>query len=939
MTDDTQQHTAPSAGHAATLFDTGLEPEVSGEAGPAVGDRFGHYHVLKRLGAGAMGTVVEAYDETLDRRVAIKLLHERQSGRQEKRLLREAQALARLSHPNVVQVYEVGEAAGHLFIAMELVEGETLDQWQTQPRPWREIASVYLQAGRGLAAAHAEALIHRDFKPSNCIIDGYGRVKVLDFGLARESGDSSEIDATLSASNHSGILELLAEDGTQSNRALSQALTRTGALLGTPAYMAPEQLRGSGADAHSDQFNFCVALYEALYRVRPFANDSIGELISEVLGGKLRPPPSRSGVPGSLWPIVRRGLSTRPQDRWPSMEALLERLERVSGRRMHRRVLGVASVMLAAAGGMLWGQADVAEPCSGARERLEGVWNEARARSVGDAIIATGVSYAGTTRERVTSRAGEYAERWIEQHTAACEATRVHQAQSVEVLDLRMRCLEERRVALGRTLEQLEVADETMVENAVSMFAALPALDHCEDVAALQDDLPPPVDETIAAEVDALRDQLAKVRVLQVASHDDEAQSVIDPVLVRAEALGHGPLTVEARFEHGRTLMGRGLYPEAEAAFIAAYDLALELDYAPMAAHAARQLTRVVGYEQARHEVGRTWGLTAEAMARRFEPEGSMHALSMRNTAIVNISSGRAGEAIERFEHIVRIQEAQPEPGLDLAVALGDMGNVRMHQERYDEALALYRRANELKLSLLGEGHPELAIDFISIGRVHEKTGELDDARTAYERALELYTEARGPGHPDLAIVLNNLAVLHDLEGHPDQALELYERVLTIRMEALGPEHPFVAQTLANIGLAYQSKGEYERALGYFERAVARLRASEGGDVEQALFHLAETEFQLDRLDDARAHCEEHLALVRARADEKPHSIAFVQFQLARVQWAQGEHDDARVQVEQAKELAANAGPLGQPILRSIEEWIADRPKTEPRLRNRIDGP
>jgi serine/threonine protein kinase len=220
---------------------------------PLAPERIGRFILLDTLGEGGMGTVLEAYDETLDRKVAVKLLHPAIAESNAKRLVREAQALAKLSHPNVVGVYEVGNVEGRTFIAMELVRGETLKQWQGQdPRPgWRECVEVYVQAGQGLAAAHAVGLVHRDFKPGNCVIDNHGRVRVLDFGLVREL-DAASVDEPAGAST---LLR-------PTDAALETSLTRTGTVLGTVAYMPLEQLSGALADVQSDQFSFCVSLYE-----------------------------------------------------------------------------------------------------------------------------------------------------------------------------------------------------------------------------------------------------------------------------------------------------------------------------------------------------------------------------------------------------------------------------------------------------------------------------------------------------------------------------------------------------------------------------------------------------------------------------------------------------------------------------------------------------
>ena len=317
--------------------------------------------MVRRLGRGGMGTVLEAYDPQLERTVAIKVLHEAAGGGHEQRLLREAQALARVSHPNVVQVFDVDEIDGRLCMAMELVRGQSLQRWQAKPRTWLEVLEVYGQAGRGLAAAHAEGLVHRDFKPSNCILDEQGVVKVLDFGLARGLGGDSEDGSGESEGLLPGSRSLLGlteslsrfaktrggaikgsgsvhgSASSTSMRAsrtqlmLEQDLTRTGTMLGTVAYMAPEQLLGKAAVPSSDQFSFCVSLYEALYGQRPFKGSTVLSTLyaiqsEQVSGEQTRPglPP----VPRWLLELLRRGLSVASHQRFGSMEALLAVIDR-----------------------------------------------------------------------------------------------------------------------------------------------------------------------------------------------------------------------------------------------------------------------------------------------------------------------------------------------------------------------------------------------------------------------------------------------------------------------------------------------------------------------------------------------------------------------------------------------------------------------------------
>ncbi|MCY1068352.1 serine/threonine protein kinase [Nannocystis sp. RBIL2] len=312
-----------------------------GEAAPA---KIGRFTVLRQIGAGGMSVVYAAYDERLDRRIAVKLLRSGESSDNQARLLREAQAMARLSHPNVVAVHEVGAWEQQVYVAMEFVRGPNLREWlQAVPRDIREIREVFVAAGRGLAAAHHAGLVHRDFKPANVLVGDDGRVRVGDFGLVRHAGDEPQ-DGPAPA-------PVLAASLVQAGAPveLSTTLTQTGAILGTPAYMSPEQHLGRPVDARSDQFSFCVALYEALYGAPPFAGRDLFELVRRVLAGAVSPVPEDSKVPAWLRRAILRGLAVDPAARWPSIDDLLDELERDPERAWRIR-RGAALVGLAVVG-------------------------------------------------------------------------------------------------------------------------------------------------------------------------------------------------------------------------------------------------------------------------------------------------------------------------------------------------------------------------------------------------------------------------------------------------------------------------------------------------------------------------------------------------------------------------------------------------------------
>lgn len=350
---------------------------------------FGRYTIVSRLGMGGMGVVYLAHDPELDRRVALKLVRpEADSSMHKARLQREAQAMARLSHPNIVTVYELGEFAGQLYIAMEYVEGQTLGQWLrgAKQRSQGEILARFVEAGTGLAFAHAKGIVHRDFKPDNVLLNAHQHAEVTDFGLARTASQEQSVAVVAQDGEETTGAEskLASGQAFASAQALSSgqlARTRTGAFVGTPAYMAPEQLRGEVADARSDQFAFCVALWEALTGSLPFAAKEIPARLAQIEAGVASAP---AGLSRALRAVLARGLSAEPTERFPSMEALLSALQQgAQPQRSWRWVAAALVVLCGVAGGLLWRSWQQA-PSSRALSRGEGVVRNApNGRSLG----------------------------------------------------------------------------------------------------------------------------------------------------------------------------------------------------------------------------------------------------------------------------------------------------------------------------------------------------------------------------------------------------------------------------------------------------------------------------------------------------------------------------------------------------------------------------
>nr|MCH9681875.1 serine/threonine protein kinase [Deltaproteobacteria bacterium] len=460
------------------ILDRDAAPTSRGEAsdddglGLRSGDRVGRYRLVQRLGAGGMGVVWVAHDPRLERTVAIKLLHERRrrsSSMARERLRREALALARLSHPNVVAIYDVGIHEDRVFLAMEHIEGRTLDQWALRGPSVTEALDVFVQAAAGLAAVHSAGFVHRDFKPANVMIDHEGRVLVMDFGLARIHDPDSVSDhepssPALPASASATLPDIPASISwsTGASAGFSTALTGDGVIMGTPAYMAPEQHLGEGADARADQFSFCVALFEMVIGRRPYQGKTAKQLASQKIQHRLDFGGGLHRLPGGLRRLLRKGIDPEPARRFPNMLAVRRQLLshlHPSVRRRPAALLAVGALGLGAAGWASLGGTGP-EVCDGGATAMTETWNdEARAR-LHRSFSATALSYAADAARRTTDRLDTYAEDWVHAFHDAC-AVVSQDEDATAVLDLRMDCLDDAHASMGATLELLVEADAT----------------------------------------------------------------------------------------------------------------------------------------------------------------------------------------------------------------------------------------------------------------------------------------------------------------------------------------------------------------------------------------------------------------------------------------------------------------------------------------------
>ncbi|HVG63783.1 MAG TPA: serine/threonine-protein kinase [Hyalangium sp.] len=860
--------------------------------------------MLGQLGEGGMGVVLSVYDARLDRRVALKLLRPRaESGSahdEQGRFLREAQAMARLNHPHVVAVYDAGKLeAGSLFIAMEHVEGQTLRRWQQQQRSWREVLEKYLASGRGLAAAHAAGLIHRDFKPDNVLVGQDGRVRVTDFGLAR--ADSAMTTEPASAPPSDSL----------PSQALETALTLPGTWLGTPRYMAPEVLKGRRADARSDLYSFCASLYEALYGQLPFTGNSVSELLKAQYAGKTALP-ARSSVPEWVGHTVLQGLRADPALRPASMAALLEALQddpEVKRRLWLTRSAG-ALVTVALAGLAVWGWGRQHDQGCGRMElRLAGIWDAAVREKVEQALLDTGLSYARGTAERVTAALGGYASAWVKQRTEVCEGARqAGGAKARGLVLLRESCLEQRRSQLQALTELLSRApDRQLVGKAVQAVRTLPSLEYCADAKALTAVVPPPEDPAVRAQVEALQAQVDRLEVLFETGKYAEGMTLAETLLPQVEAIGYAPLHARTLILSARMRKETGAYAEAEERLRKAFTIAAKGGDVPEMSRAWSQLIRVVGPQQGRHQEALWMQPAAEALA-ELADDDLLRAAALTSLGSVLADLARYEESQRVHERVLALrQKALGPEHPDVTNSLNNLGGVLYYLGKYEEAREIHSRALALREKVLGAEHPHVAVSLSNLSLALWKLGQLEEARAAQERALALREKALGPESPDAAASLNNLGVvLLELRRY-EEALKVYQRVLALWEKSLGPDHPDVGLALLNLGTCLNGMNKGEESLRMHERGLAvrqKALGPEHPEVAQSLTSMGDTLLRLGRYAEARERFKRALALQEKALGPDHPDLTWTILGQGRVALEQHRPAEAIVPLERALKLA-----------------------------------
>jgi tetratricopeptide (TPR) repeat protein len=930
--------------------------------GDVSGRRVAHYVIESVLGTGGMGVVYAAFDPKLGRRVALKLVRaELATDAARDRLLREARSLAKLTHPNVVTVHDVGVYEGDLYVAMELVPGRSLREWLMRRRRWRAKVQVFVAAGRGLAAAHAAGLVHRDFKPDNVLVGDDDRPRVADFGLARALAPEM-------TPPHAGV----ATDGLGSAARDVPLGSQTveGSLAGTPAYMAPEQFTGANVDARTDQFAFCVALFEALHEARPFAGRTLAELRANVTAGKLVLPRSGPRVPSWLTRALRRGMSVDPSARFATMEALLAAIDRDPARVWRRvAVVGLTtSVIVASVVTASVLRERTARLCRGGEARLAGVWDDAQRAAVRDALLASGKPFALGAWKGTRRALDAYARTFVAAHTDACEATRLRGEQSEEILDLRVQCLERRRKELRALVSVLSTRDPMLVDRSVQAAHALTVLEVCADIDELKTRVKPPSDPLARAEAEAVRASLVEAKVLRDAGRFDAALPIASALAARADKVGYRPLQAEVLALRGDIEARKGDVRAAEETLRAALLAAESGRHDRVAAQVATSLAWVVGYQRAEHAAGRWWADFAGAAVERVGGDPDLEARRRDILGLVLSSAGKYAESQREHEAaLASLQRAYGPDSLDAATALTRLANAMQHLAKYPAALAHNERALAIRERHLGAEHPAVAASLNNVAVQLENLGRYADALPKQQRAHTILERALGSEHPHVADSHANLATLFLRLGrledavrnarrslaidemrfgarHPRaahgwnllgsiearrnaaDALAAFRRAHAITEAALGAEHPDLSRTLVNESMVLCDLKRFDAALGLARRALAIGEKSLGAKhvgVGDSLRAVADALLGLRRRAEALPFVARAVAIFEQQGGD-PIELARSRFTLARA-LDRGQASRALGHARASRDVFAKAVDGYRKELQAVERWLAAR--------------
>jgi tetratricopeptide (TPR) repeat protein/predicted Ser/Thr protein kinase len=805
----------------------------------------GRYALLSPIGAGGMGVVYAAYDPELDRKVAVKVLRRT---RKSDDLRAEARAVAKLAHPNVIAVHDVGEIDGEVYVAMEYVEGESLREWlRRSPRPTTEqILDIFVQAGRGIAAAHRVGLVHRDIKPSNIVVGADGRARVLDFGLALAAQDGD---------GATSIAETAAQSGEGAK-----------AIAGTPAYMAPEQKRGERVDARVDQYAYCVALLEAL-------------------GGD-RDRRELAGVDERIARAIRRGLSTDPSARFATMDELLVELAPPPARRKTRLVFAAAALAMTAAGVTLTffvvrSGFDKAPPCATTGSNVAEVWNDRARADVRAGFAATRVGYAPAAAEDLVRELDAWTAAWQLEAQTSCKATLVNGSQPASTDSLRQACLVQLLSQLSPVVALARTPDAQVVARANMLVGALPSPARCADVAGLTALPPVPPGESAQVAVAALRTSLADAETGVRAGRPNRALATV--LRAQANALGYAPLQGRAALLAGRIEIALGNYAAGEKELHEAARLATASRDQELLADAWTELAQALGNDpRTADEAEVFFGYADAVVAELPANEARRRSLDLArcNVSVSAKDAARPAAACARV--IESAEHAQPPDRAVANAARVRLGHYTRLQGHPDEALAILRHAATDAVAIFGKQHPDTAVAYNALGIAEISGDDFEHGIPDLRRALAI-REAVFPGDSiQLAESLLGVGDALGASGSVDESIQILERGLAMLARLHEDDSAQAANAHMLVGMSLQDAKRPGEALPHYVKAADI--ADRALDHREALAAMAlrlaaSAENDQNHIAEGIPYLERALALVE-RAKSPPEEIGRTQLAL-----------------------------------------------------------
>ncbi len=957
-------HDAPSSAATVTLPDARLDD--SDVASLAPGTTIGRFVVVGRLGAGGMGTVYAAFDAQLQRRVAIKVLRPDARGTDgHARLLREAQAMARLAHPNVVTVHEVGAYGDDVFLAMEYVEGRTLKRWMEEEHTWRERLAVLRAAGGGLAAAHRAGLIHRDFKPENVLIGDDGRVAVADFGIARAHGEH----ALPGDENPTpGQPPIAADDGIVTQRTapitertglpisaqprspisahpgapisgypgspisartpspLETPLTRTGALLGTVGYMAPERAFEGSDDARSDQFSFAVTAYRVLYGRPPFAYSDVPTYLMSLLSDPL-PPPAGSRVPAWVQAVIARGLARAPNDRFASMDDLLAALDRDPTRR--RVGWAVAAVSALALGAALFGRAAqqraIRSKCAAGDALIAETWTPHVRDAVGAALRVAATSPVDDIADRTTHVLDEWSKAWAAAYREASEATLLRGAETATTMNVRLACLDRQRDELAALADRLSYADKATAYHAPSAVYGLPSPKMCwERGAALAGALP---DAPAArARVLSLRRELTRLNAITVTGSCDGVIDAANRGIEEARAIPHRLSEASFLLLRSKCEWDVGDATAANASRQRAFVAAVSAGDDSLAAKTAAAIAFGYADRAIKTPEGEDWLSIGKGILEREGHDDAAEAAILEAEVEVLSSGGHPEKSIPVYERLIALDTrlyGPSHPGV-----AGDYNNYAAdlnHAGRLEEGIAALRKAIAIDEQVYGPNAPVLYLQYNNIGFAYTLLGRYDDAHEAIAHAIAL-AKPFGPKSANVILPLASMAVVDNRAGHPDAAMDDVEQAMAIVRETGDNGAIYLPCLYEQRGRALLERRDAAGAVAACAQGV-KLQEEQGAIgadkvySDDALTCLGEAELAAGKIDASIADLERSVTLTKRdwRAE-----LPIAKIDLAKALRAKGaDLDRARTLAEEgARELRGVVG--AEQREKDVEAWLAE---------------